>query len=211
MSFHRENIRLLCLLMLLLLDYDAFLGEPDLPRHAPWAAFSSCACFLTRLKACFWHHATLPVIPPAACVLRRRGKKLVTWPSLPCPGPLAPCWQQKVRWSEAMAGILPATACHVTKDTLVLEYLLFSHHLVNLHEKGAQLLINFSVRLNVTQPLHTNRADVCACLMTHCFLSQIQLKTIFWQKIGDGGINVKSTYLVTNGRCFFWSNNSSRA
>lgn len=58
---------------------------------------------------------------------RAGGKKLVTWPCLPCPGPLAPCRQQKVCWSEAMAGILPAAARHVTKDTLVLGYLLFSN------------------------------------------------------------------------------------
>lgn len=71
-TFLLKNIRLLCLIMLLLWHDEAFLGEPDLPRHARWAAFSSCACFLTRLKACFWHPATLPVIPPAACVPCRR-------------------------------------------------------------------------------------------------------------------------------------------
>lgn len=56
------------------LFHNAFLGKADLPCHARWAALSSCACFLTRLKAYFWHPATLPVIPPAACV-PCRGKK----------------------------------------------------------------------------------------------------------------------------------------
>lgn len=84
--------------------------------HARWAASPSCACFLTRLKGCFWHPAVLPATPPAALMPGRR-KKLVTWPSPPCPRPLPPCREQKVCWSEAMPGTLPAAACDVTTDT----------------------------------------------------------------------------------------------
>lgn len=34
---------------------------------------------------------------------KKAKKKLVTWPSAPCPRPPPPCWQQKVCWSEANA------------------------------------------------------------------------------------------------------------
>lgn len=85
--------------------------------HARWAASPSCACFLTHLKGCFWHLATLPVTPPTVCLPSKK-KKLVTWPSLLCPRPLPPCWQQKVCWSEAMPGILPAAQCDVITDRL---------------------------------------------------------------------------------------------
>lgn len=42
----------------------------------------------------------------------------MTWPLLPCPRPLPPCWQQNVCWSEAMPGTLPTMACDVTTDSV---------------------------------------------------------------------------------------------
>ncbi len=108
----------------MLFGYRVFIGQPVCIMasllslcHARWAASPSCACFLTRLKGCFWHLAILLATSPAVLMPGRR-KKLVTWPSSPCPRPLPPRWQQKVCWSEAMPGTLPAAACDVTTDTL---------------------------------------------------------------------------------------------
>lgn len=90
-----------------------FVGQTDCwmvspcPRSAQWAASSSCACFLTRLKGrfcCFWHLAILQVTPTLQRWCQAGGKKLVTWPLGPCPRPPLPRWQQKVCRSGATPG-----------------------------------------------------------------------------------------------------------
>lgn len=78
------------------------------PCYASWAASPGWAGFLTHLKGCFWHLAMLPISPTPqgsrhAGEKKQKKKKLVTWPSAPCPRPPPPCWQQKVCWSEANA------------------------------------------------------------------------------------------------------------
>lgn len=42
--------------------------------HAQWTASPSCACFLTRLKGCFWHLAILPVTPSRSAHARQEEK-----------------------------------------------------------------------------------------------------------------------------------------
>lgn len=96
-----------------------FFGQPErvaLSPHTRWAASPSCACFLTHLKGCVWHRAILPVTSPRSAHTRQeKAGDLAT--VAPCPRPLPPRRQQKVCWSDAMPGTMPATACDVTADT----------------------------------------------------------------------------------------------
>lgn len=78
------------------------------PCYASWAASPGWARLFDTSKGLFLtscHAADLP--HPTGLTPRGRKKskkkKLVTWPSAPCPRPPPPCWQQKVCWSEANA------------------------------------------------------------------------------------------------------------
>lgn len=62
---------------------------------------TSKGLFLTSCHAADLPHPT--GLTPRGRKKAKKKKKLVTWPSAPCPRPPPPCWQQKVCWSEANA------------------------------------------------------------------------------------------------------------
>lgn len=152
-SFCAETINLLCLIMLLLFDDEAFLGKPDLPCHARWAAFSRCACFLTRLKACFWHPATVPVIPPAACVpCRRKEAGDLAIATLPWATGSLPAAEGLLVWSHGRNSARRSSPRHKRHTGLGLFVI---SHIASLtcRKKRLKLPINSRMKLIVIRPV----------------------------------------------------------